>query len=168
MISFALQLFLFYNESMKEKDIRFDSMGWTEVCAGKIYTITDKNEFCNNCYHNTSFKCEFPVDMNIYVDKVRGVVSTGGEVHCFFIIDGINYLTENGRYFGLTNDSLFTWQVLRADTNHTIELCCGIDRSSALTTILGLEKDMQQACISRQIDKRCGDEYLFSNDSQVK
>jgi len=164
-LGFAIQLYLFYHERMYESDISLDAINWTDECTGKIYTIQEKNDFCNQCYNNKSFSCKWPLDMNLTIDRVRTVISTGGEVHCYFIIDNINYYTEKGSFYGLTDPKLFTWQVLLADVDHDIKFCCGIDRQSTVATIFSLQKNIEQACISRHVIKRCGPEYASANVS---
>ena len=165
LIGLAIQLYLYYYESMHDYDIRMDSIEWSETCAGKIYTVEEKSEFCSRCYNDPGFECRWPLDMNIFISRVDSVRATAGEVHCFFIIDNINYYTEKGSFYGLENNSLFTWQLLLANADHDVQFCCGINRESALATIFGLDKDLKQACISRHIIKRCGPEYAISNIS---
>jgi hypothetical protein len=155
LISFALQLFIFFHESLHTEDLRFDYVQWSESCAGKIYTIDEKNDFCGRCYNDSQFECKWPLDMQIWIGKVQRTLKTGGEIHCNFIIDSVNYYTEKGRYFGITNDSLFTWEVLQANKPHHVEFCCGIQRDSMLTNLLMMEKKYPEVCITKDIPERC-------------
>lgn len=162
LICLAAQLFIFYNERMVEGDLSFDYVMWSDICAGKIYTIEEKEGFCNNCSNDPSFNCQWPIDMQIRISKVETTIKTGGEIHCYLIIDGVNYYTEKGRYFGITNSSLFSWEVLPADKPHKVEFCCGIARESVLTTLFGMEKKWPQTCIEESVSKRC-DTSIYNN-----
>jgi len=154
-ISISLQLYVFLNESIMQDDMHFDYMGWTQTCNNKVYNPEDMLAFCNTCFEQGGAKCNWPLDMNITVAKVERTLRTGGEVHCFNIIDGVNYYTEKGSYYGLTNSSLFTWQVIDSTKPHTVEFCCGIQRENPIATFIGIEKKWPQACIKQDIEPRC-------------
>jgi hypothetical protein len=153
------QLIIFYSEKITSKDLSYNSVGWTESCAGTIYNSTDKEIFCKGCIEKTE-KCDWPLDMNINIGKVKRTLKTNGEIHCFFKIDDINYYTEKGSYYGITETSLFTWQLLDASKSHKVEFCCGIDRQSVITTIFHLEKNIEQGCIITSVPPRCSNETI--------
>ena len=155
-ICLAAQLYLFFNEKLDENDLKFESIVWSEFCDGKIYTPEEKEEFCQKCLEQGGEECLWPLDMNIEIKKVEGTRRTGGEVHCYIIIDDVNYYKEKGSYYGVVNKSLFTWQKLDASKPHTIEFCCGIERETAVTNILMLEKKWPQACVKEEVQPRCG------------
>ena len=159
LLGISSQFIIFYSEKMTSKDLIYKSAGWTESCEGTVYNSTDKEIFCKACLEKTG-KCDWPVDMNISIGKVKMTLKTNGEIHCFFKIDNINYYTEKGSYYGITETSLFTWQVLDASKPHTIEFCCGIDRQSAITTIFHLEKNIEQGCIITSVPVRCSNETI--------
>jgi hypothetical protein len=160
-IMLVVQLLLFFNENIEEKDMAFESISWSEACDGTVYTPEQKADFCQKCLaakgkaEDAGEACLWPLDMYLHIGKVEVTKSTGGEVHCYIIIDGVNYYTEKGRYFGLDNSSLFNWERLDASKSHKVEFCCGINRESALTTILNLEKQWPQACVTEEVGPRC-------------
>ncbi|HJX05482.1 MAG TPA: hypothetical protein VJ461_02135 [Candidatus Nanoarchaeia archaeon] len=154
--SISFELYMFFNEKIKEGDLGFELFGWSESCEGTNYTLEDKEAFCQNCSENGGEACLWPLDMMISIGKVDVTRATGGEVHCYLVIDGVNYYREKGSYYGITNSSLFTWQKLDARASHDIEFCCGIERESALTNLLSLRKKWPQACIERAVMPRCG------------
>jgi len=149
-ISLVAQFFLFKDENMTEENIDIEYIQWSEYCDGKIYTENEKTDFCNNCTD-----CDWPLDMMIHFDQADYVRKTGGEIHCYFVIDGINYYHEKGRYFGIENQSFFTWEKLNAKEGHNIELCCGIERETVLSKLFGIEKKWPQACKSGEVGPRC-------------
>lgn len=153
------QFILFYSEKIYPKDLTYNSVGWSEYCEGDIYSPENKQIFCQACIEKTG-KCDWPLDMNISIGKVKRTINTNGEVHCFFKIDNINYYTEKGSYYGVTETPLFTWQLLDASVNHKIEFCCGIDRESVVTTIFHLEKNIEQGCIITSVQPRCQNETI--------
>jgi hypothetical protein len=135
--------------------MHFEFLRWTETCNNKVYNPEDMKAFCNTCFEQGGAKCNWPLDMNITVSKVERTVRTGAEMHCFSIIDGINYYTEKGSYYGLTNDSLFTWNVIDSTKSHTVEFCCGIQRQSPIATFFNIEKKWPEACINQSVGPRC-------------
>lgn len=153
LLLFLSEIFLFY-EKINSEDINFDEIIWALGCDGRDYTIEEMNLFCGECL-NGSGKCGWPLDMNISINKLKRVIRTGGSVHCYFIFDGINEYYELGRYYGITESPFFTWQVLYADKNHEVELCCGIERNTFLYSLFGLEKKWPQSCIKKNVEKKC-------------
>jgi hypothetical protein len=151
----CFELFLFYNEKIEKKDLKFIFLQWSEYCDGKNYTLQEKTDFCNLCFKDGGKNCDWPLDMNFTIDKVKKTISTKGEVHCFLIVDGINYYKEKGSFYGLTEQDLFTWEKLDASKSHKIEFCCGIQRESLITNMFRLEKELNQACIEKSAEPRC-------------
>ena len=154
-VALSLQLYIFFNEKISEDDMYFDRFGWTETCDDRVYDPQERIDFCNTCLELGGDECDWPLDMNIIVSKVERTVNTGGEMHCFSIIDGVNYYTEKGSYYGLTNNTLFTWQVLDSTMPHTVEFCCGIQRETPIANLPGIEKKWPQACIIKEIGPWC-------------
>lgn len=155
MLALSLQLYIFFNEEISQDDMYFESLMWTETCDDRVYDPQEKVAFCNTCFEQGGEKCNWPLDMNIIVQNFERTINTGGEVHCFSIIDGVNYYTEKGSYYGLTNSTLFTWQVIDSTKPHTVEFCCGIQRETPITNFLGIEKKWPQACVIKDIEPRC-------------
>jgi hypothetical protein len=149
-----LELYLFYNEKLNEKDLNFIFLQWSEYCDGKNYTLQEKTDFCNKCFNETN-DCKWPLDMNFTINKVKRTRLTGGEVHCFLIIDDIDYYKKKGSFYGLTEESLFTWEKLDASKSHKVKFCCGIQRQSWLTDIFMMEKPLDQACVEKKVTPRC-------------
>jgi hypothetical protein len=158
-LGIASQLVLFYSEKMTSGDLKYDFVQWSEYCDGRIYSPEEKHDFCTACF-NKSGKCEWPLDMNISISKIKRTLNTDGEVHCFFKIDNINHYTEKGSFYGITETPLFTWQLLDASKSHTIEFCCGIDRESVIATLFHLEKNIEQGCIITSVPPRCLNETI--------
>jgi hypothetical protein len=154
-IALFFQLYMFFEEKINEKDMRFDYFGWTESCDGTVYTIDDHNTFCQKCYDEGGAECNWPLDMNITVTKVEQTINTGGEVHCYTILDGVNLYFEKGSYYGLENNSLFTWEVVDATKPHSVNFCCGVQRDSPIATLLGFEKKWPQSCITNSVPAKC-------------
>ncbi len=154
-LAIALQLYIFFNEKIYEEDMKFEYASWTETCDGTVYTQEDNETFCKTCFEKGGDECNWPFDMNITITKVDQVVKTGGEIHCYTILDGVNKYVESGSYYGLENSSLFTWEVIDSTKNHTIEFCCGIQRESPIATLLNLEKKWPQACIKTAAKPKC-------------
>lgn len=148
------QVIIFYSEKITSEDLEYESAQWSEYCDGKIYSQEEKEVFCKECFNGTG-KCDWPLDMNINIEKVKRTLKTNGEIHCFFKIDNINYYTEKGSYYGITESPLFTWQLLDASKSHIIEFCCGIQRDSIMTMIFHSEKTIEQGCIITSVSKRC-------------
>jgi hypothetical protein len=148
------QVIIFYSEKITSKDLKYESVRWSEYCDGRTYSSEEKEIFCERCFNGTG-KCDWPLDMNITIEKVKRTLKTNGEVHCFFKIDDINYYTEKGSYYGITEPSLFTWQLLDASKNHAVEFCCGIQRDSIMTIIFHSEKNIEQGCIITSVLPRC-------------
>jgi len=153
------QFIIFYSERMTSEDLKYESVGWSENCDGTVYSASDKEIFCKGCFEGTK-TCNWPLDMNINIGKVKKTLNTQGEIHCFFKIDNINYYTEKGSFYGITETQLFTWQLLDASKNHTVEFCCGIDRESIIKTLFHLEKDIEQGCITTPVPPRCSNETI--------
>ena len=153
-INLLFQVYLFYSEVLTTEDIKFEFLHWSEYCDGRFYSLEEKIEFCDLCNAGED-TCDWPLDMNITIEKADITSKTGGEVHCFVIIDGINYYHEKGKYYGITNSSFFTWEVLDATINHEVQFCCGIERETALTKIIQIEKKWPQACVSQEVKPRC-------------
>ena len=158
-LGISSQAIMFYSEKMTSKDLIYESVGWSEYCEGDIYSPEDKEIFCKACLNGTG-TCNWPLDMNISVEKLKRTLKTNGEMHCFFKIDNINYYTEKGSYYGVTETPLFTWQVLDASRPHTVEFCCGIDRESIMNTLFHLEKNIEQGCILTSVPSRCTNETI--------
>lgn len=153
------QLFIFYYEKINSKDLSYESIEWSEYCDGDIYSTESKSIFCQGCINGTS-TCNWPLDMNISVGKVKRTLKTKGEIHCFFKIDNINYYTEKGSYYGITEDTFFTWQLLDASKSHIVEFCCGIERESIMNLIFHIEKEIEQGCITASVQPRCQNETI--------
>jgi len=153
------QAIIFYTEKITSEDLKYDSVLWSEYCDGKIYSLEEKQQFCGACLDKTD-TCDWPLDINISIGKVKRTLNTNGEVHCFFKIDGINYYTEKGSYYGISETPLFTWHVIDSSKQHTIEFCCGIERESIMTTIFHLEKNIEQGCITTSVQPRCTNETI--------
>jgi hypothetical protein len=154
LLGISSQLIMFYSEKINSEDLIYESVGWSEYCEGDIYSPEDKEIFCKACLNGTG-TCDWPLDINISIGKIKRTLKTNGEIHCFFKINNINYYTEKGSYYGVTETSLFTWQVLDALKPYTVEFCCGIDRESIITTIFHLEKNIEQGCITTSVQPRC-------------
>lgn len=150
------QAIIFYVEKITSGDLKYVSVSWSEYCDGKIYTLEEKQAFCNACLDGTE-TCDWPLDINVSVGKVERTLKTNGEIHCFLKIDEVNYYREKGSYYGVTEPSLFTWQVIDASKPHNIQFCCGIERESLMNTIFHLEKSIEQGCIATSIPPRCND-----------
>lgn len=150
-----LHFYLFFNEKLNEDDLQFESLEWSESCEGKNYTAKEKEGFCQKCLVAGGKECDWPLDMNISIEKVERTIKTGGEIHCYIIVDNVNYYTEKGSYYGITENLFFTWQLLDASKPHIVEFCCGIERANPLSNFLRLEKKWPQACIREEIKERC-------------
>jgi hypothetical protein len=148
------QVIIFYAEKITSEDLKYESTKWSEYCDGRIYSSEEKEIFCEGCFNGTG-KCDWPLDINITIGKVKRTLKTNGEVHCFFKIDNINYYTEKGSYYGVTEPSLFTWQLLDASKEHAVEFCCGIQRDSIITVLFHSEKDIEQGCVVTSVPPRC-------------
>ncbi|MGY4884710.1 MAG: hypothetical protein ACP5NZ_03995 [Nanobdellota archaeon] len=159
LLGIITQLIIFYSEKITSEDLKYEFVQWSEYCDGRVYSQEEKETFCNACF-NKNGKCEWPLDMNISIGKLKRTLNTNGEIHCFFKIDNINYYTEKGSYYGITETPLFTWQLLDSTKSHTIEFCCGIDRQSVITTLFHLEKNIEQGCITSSIQPRCINETI--------
>ncbi len=146
------QIHLFYNEKITEKDLVLNYVGWSEYCEGDNYTEEEKQDFCNQCLK--SGNCTWPLDLNFTIGKVKRTINSNGEIHCYLVVDSINYYTEKGSYFGITEESLFTWSLEDASKKHEVEFCCGITRKT-LFDIFGLEKKWPQACVKKNVEPRC-------------
>jgi len=151
-ICIALQVCIFYLEKLTEKDLQFNYLQWSESCDGKNYTLKEKREFCNNCSRGGN--CLWPLDMDFTIGKVKRTRMTGGEIHCYMVVDDVNYYSEKGSYYGITEENLFTWVLEDASEPHKIEFCCGIERLTLLD-IVGIEKKWPQACVGKEIKARC-------------
>ena len=150
----GIQLLLFFTEKVIEEDIMFERLEWSMACEGETFTQADVDKFCTACLENGE-ECDWPLDMYFNINKIGRTRNTGGEMHCYLIIDDINYYTEKGSFFGVINKSFFTWQVLDTREAHTVELCCGIERQTAITNILGIYKSWPQACVQSRIEAWC-------------
>lgn len=151
----TLQLYIFFAEKINEEDMKFEFASWTETCDGTEYTFEDNATFCSSCFEQGGKECNWPFDMNITVSKVEKAIKTGGEVHCYTILDNVNLYTEYGSYYGLDNNSLFTWEVIDSRKGHVVEFCCGIQRESPIATLINLEKKWPQACIKAEVGPKC-------------
>jgi hypothetical protein len=150
----SIELYLFYNEKITKKDLNFIFLQWSEYCDGKNYTLQEKTDFCNKCFNETN-DCKWPLDMNFTINKVKRTIMTGGEIHCYLIVDTVNYYTNKGSFYGITESALFTWEKLDASKAHEVGFCCGIQRQSWLTNIFMLEKPLDQACVKKEVTPRC-------------
>lgn len=150
------QLLFLMTEKLTEKDFSFLSVQWTESCDGTNYTEQDRIEFCSNC--SSGGECLWPLDMLIEIERIDSIRRTGAEVHCYLAADGVNYYTEQGRYYGIENRTFFTWQQLDASRPHEVEFCCGIQRETFLSKLIGIEQKWPQACISSEVEARCKNE----------
>jgi hypothetical protein len=153
-ISISADILLFINEKLSKGSVVLESIGWSEYCDGRTYTLQEKNDFCVNCTIGTG-KCLWPLDFKLKVNDVGAIRATGAEVHCLMIIDNTNYYAEKGSYYGLTNESLFTWQLLNASQGHTAEFCCGIDRDTFISKLFNLKKSWEQDCVQKKVESRC-------------
>lgn len=151
-ICIILQIGIFYLEKLTEKDLKFNFLQWSESCDGKNYTLKEKEDFCRNCSRGGN--CLWPLDMNFTIGKVKRTFMTGGEIHCYIIVDDINYYYEKGSYYGITEEELFTWVLEDASKPHKVEFCCGIERLTLLD-MFGMEKKWPQTCVEKEIKARC-------------
>ena len=154
-LSLALQLYLLHREKLNEEDIIFKDLSWSKFCDEQVYTEQDRIDFCNNCSDEGGDACVWPLDMTIVIERVDNIIRTGGEVHCYLVINGVNYYYEKGKYYGVFNQTLFTWDLLDASRGHHVEVCCGIERYSPIATLVGLEKKWPQACVEKEVEPRC-------------
>ena len=149
-----LQYIYYSKEKLTAEDVIFSTLAWSEWCDGKVYTQEERDTFCAGCRINGT--CSWPLDMTFTFPTIHRIINTGGELHCHQIIDGTNYYNEHGRYYGITNTSLFTWEVLNAAAHHTITLCCNIERTNILSTVFHAEGMNPQHCVTKEIIEFCG------------
>jgi hypothetical protein len=148
-----IQLLIYYTESFEKEDISFISAEWSEKCEGKNYTAQEKKEFCDNCSHGS--ECLWPLDMNMSINGAERIFNSGGETHCYFVIDNINYYKDNGKFFGIVEDVFFTWEILNASSQHHVEICCAIEREMLLSKLLSLNKKWKITCNEINVQPRC-------------
>ena len=154
-LSVSLQLYLFYKETLYEEDIVFADLSWSEFCDGTAYNEEDRITFCQECEEQGGKACEWPLDMTILIDRVPDIIRTGGEVHCYLVINDINYYHDRGKYYGVINETLFTWEVLDATKKYNVEVCCGIERQTGVVAIFRVTKKWPQACVYKEALPRC-------------
>lgn len=152
-LSLIAQVVISVQEKMKEEHLSIPNLEWSEKCDGKTYTEQEKQDFCNACLNRTG-TCDWPLDMIIRVENAETIIKTGGEVHCYQEIDGINYYQEKGRYYGITEKELFTWEVIDASKPHEVTFCCWIERKN-IATLFSIEQNMPIACTTRNTTPRC-------------
>ena len=147
------EVYLFF-EKIKERDMDFDKILWSDSCDGMEYTQEELDFFCESCL-NGSEKCNWPLDIYLSINKLERIRKRGDSVHCYFIMDGVNEYHVGGKYYGVTESPFFTWYVLDARENHEIQFCCGIERNTFLYSLLGVEKKWPQSCIQKEVNKKC-------------
>lgn len=154
-LALGLQVFFYLNESIESEDMVLQYHTWTEECEGENYTAEDKVFFCQECYNGSREECVWPLDMNITFNGLEDIRASKAEIHCLFIVDGINKMDEKGEYFGIEENPFFTWQMLDPRESHEIVMCCGIERQIFISALLGISKKWPQACINFTADPYC-------------